>query len=238
MIALAWAALVLAATIAVILRDREHVWWLDELAALEVEAHARAIAVALAGVGDERKHLGTDAEPISDGIRFLSSGFTLLTDQGWITISTDQWVMLIAQDARIDGDDVSLPGGTELLLYARIRPPRRSPKRGSWIEYCADLHSNERGVLLADRGVRFFSAGLPHGRLSLLRLALVLVAATHAGLRATAGSLPYLIIIALGTLALALDAQRGFERTWRAVHRPDPRAWSAALERARDARRC
>jgi hypothetical protein len=196
----------------------------------------RAITVALAGVGDEQA-LGTDAEPISDGIRFCSTGFTLLTDQGWLAIAPEQWVMLIADAARMDGDTVTLPGGTELLLYARIRPPRRSPDRYPWIAYLADLHSNERGVLLADRGVRFFSAGLPRGRLSLLRLGLVLVAATHAGLRAAAGSLPYLIIVALGTLALARDAQRSFETTWRAVHRPDPRAWPAALERARNARR-
>lgn len=235
MIALAWAALLLAATAAVILRDREHAWWLDELAALEVEAHERATPVALAGV--ERRQLGNAAEEIKAGIRFYSTGFTLLTDQGWTTIVPDQWVMLIAQAARIHDGTVSLPGGTELLLYHRIRPPRRSPDDESGIAYYTDLLSNERGVLLADRGVRFFPGLVPADRLSRVRLALVLVAATHAGLHAAAGSLPYLAIITLGTLALCVDAARSFPTTWRVVHRPvDPRAWPAALERARRAR--
>jgi hypothetical protein len=237
MIALAWAALVLAATIAVVIRDREHAWWLDELAALEVEAHERAIPVAVAGFSAQRKHLGSDGCEMHDGIAFTSDGFTLLTDAGSITVAPRRPILLIAATARVDDGNVTLPGGTELLLYRPIRLPRRSTRRYPWIAYRTAFLADEDYVLLADRGVRFFGYGVHDERLSLVRLGLLLFAAIHAGLRAAAGSLPYRVIVALGLLALSVDAARDFGVTWRAVQRRlPPRARQAALERARSRR--
>jgi hypothetical protein len=229
-VVVAWAILLGLATAAVVRRERDDIWWLHELAALEVEAHARAIPVVIAGIERQRQPLGNGALQIEEGIFFESTGFVVVAPGGPLTIEPGQHVTLIAATAVIDDGTVTLPATTELLLYRPIRGPRRAAPAS--MRFRLALVTEERGTVLADRGLRLFRGYAQEHRTSWIRVALVALAAVHVAIHAT--ELPWALVLAAWLAALVYDANQDFATSSRVVRgEHDPRAWPDAVERAR-----